>query len=104
MNDSSPNIQFNYLYRDGGNYKSYGSVVFANPESLSLTEVEKKIKACLIDGEFFDPRKWKLTPITPENWDSELDHSWSEFESIHPTTQAVTASRTVGDFLAEIAR
>ena len=33
-------IKFNYLYRDGSNYKSWGKVVFRNPEQLALDEIE----------------------------------------------------------------
>lgn len=29
------NIQLSYLYRDGGNYKFWGSVVFDNPNKVS---------------------------------------------------------------------
>jgi hypothetical protein len=28
-------IKFNYLYRDNGNYKQYGSVVYSNPKYYS---------------------------------------------------------------------
>ncbi len=36
MSASKNNIQFNYIYRDAGNYKVFGYVVFANPQELSL--------------------------------------------------------------------
>jgi len=42
-----PNIKFNYLYRDAGNYKHYGSVIFASPNDLSLLEIEIIIRAKL---------------------------------------------------------
>jgi hypothetical protein len=35
-----PNIKFNYLYRDGGNYKNYSSVIFRNPTNTDLAELE----------------------------------------------------------------
>jgi hypothetical protein len=43
------NIQFNYLHRDGGNYKKYGSVVFADPGSVDLAELDSLIRTTLID-------------------------------------------------------
>ncbi len=30
------NIKFNYLYRDGGNYKIHGSQIFTNSEIFQL--------------------------------------------------------------------
>lgn len=50
MSGSSLKIKFSYLYRDAGNYKQYGSVVLDNPDNLSLEEIEKQIRANLIDG------------------------------------------------------
>lgn len=31
-------ISFQYLFRDGGNYKTYGALILANPKLLSLKE------------------------------------------------------------------
>lgn len=47
------NIKFNYLYRDAGNYKTFGFVIFANPNSILIEEAEKKFRNSLIDSEFF---------------------------------------------------
>lgn len=57
MRDLKNNIKFNYLYRDGGNYKIWNNEVFPNPQSLTLTEIDNGIRNELIDGEFFDPLK-----------------------------------------------
>lgn len=82
------NIKFNYLYRDAGNYKLYGSVIFSNPNNLSLAEVESKIRARLIDGEFFNPDKWSIPRLAFEEHDRELDHDWHEFESVELTNES----------------
>lgn len=29
-------VRFNYLYRDGSNFKRWGSVDFSNPEQLTI--------------------------------------------------------------------
>ena len=35
MSDLESNLKFEYLYRDAGNYKQYGSMVFDNPTRIS---------------------------------------------------------------------
>jgi len=37
------NIRFRYLYRDSGNYKTFGFQDFANPDNLSLAQVQAKL-------------------------------------------------------------
>lgn len=83
-----PNIKFNYLYRDGGNYKTYGSVVFANPENYSLGELEAVIRARLIDGLWFYAHEWGVSDLHSQPWDNELDHYFHEFESLEFTRDA----------------
>ncbi len=29
------NLEFHYFYRDAGNFKSFGSVIVSNPDSIS---------------------------------------------------------------------
>lgn len=99
MNDSKNNIKFNYLYRDGGNYKVWGSEVFSNPDSLSIENIEEKIRKSLIDGEFFDPKYWKVKRLKHEDWVPELDHTWNEFDSIEMTEEEVTIGYSITEFL-----
>ncbi len=54
------NILFNYLYRDGGNYKQFHSEIFTNHNNLTLEEISNRIQDQLIDGEYFYPLKWEL--------------------------------------------
>lgn len=30
-------IRFNYMYRDGANYKNHGEVIMLNPDNISLS-------------------------------------------------------------------
>ena len=94
-----PNIQFNYLYRDAGNYKSYHSLIFANKEKLSLEFVQEEITKNLIDGDYFLPLKWQVPLIYKHPYDPELDHDWYEVESVEYTEEAVTEERDIGEFL-----
>ena len=74
MSDLSNNIRFSYLYRDYGNYKLFGATIFSNPENLSVSEIEVRIKAKLIDGEFFNPEEWGISRLKFENYDHEQNH------------------------------
>lgn len=102
MNDSKNNIKFSYLYRDAGNYKIYGTVIFPNPEDIHVNEIEKEIKSRLIDGEFFEPSKWELPPLRFEEWNDDLDHFWNEYESIQTTSEEPTIGKTIAKFLEYI--
>lgn len=46
------NIQFNYLYRDGANYKQFGFVIFKNISGISLEDATSKVRSKLISYEF----------------------------------------------------
>jgi hypothetical protein len=77
-----PNIKFNYLYRDGANYKKYGSVIFANPNDIELSEIETLIRSKLIDGEWFYADEWGLPELFLETFDCGVDPTWHEFEGV----------------------
>ena len=96
------NVVFRYIYRDAGNYKQFGSVVFSNPNNLTIDELTKAIRAKLTDGEFFCPEKWKIPMIYAEPFDPELDHSWFEFREIEPTMDQPVDHRNIEQFLQEI--
>jgi hypothetical protein len=97
------NIKFNYLYRDAGNYKVYGEVVFANPNNISLDFLESELRKNLIDSEFFDPLRLKIPALKHLNhsYDHDLDHSWNEFVDFEPTQEVITDSRPIETFLKE---
>jgi len=73
-------IRFNYLHRDSGNWKKFGSKIFSNPEQLTLEDIEQKIRQNLINEEYFYPdqvgmKKFKFHWYLDDYW-------WYEFESI----------------------
>jgi hypothetical protein len=100
--NSKSNIKFNYLYRDAGNFKVWGFEFFCNPDLLELETIEDRIRTALIDGEFFDPQKWGLKRLKHDDWISELDHTWNEFESIEITREEPTVDLTITTFLKVI--
>jgi hypothetical protein len=96
------NLKLNYRYRDAGNYKQFGSVIFLNPSQLSVEEATKLIQEKLISGDFFVPQNWNLPPLHFHPYDSELDHDYHEFESWELTEEAATDQRDARVFLNKI--
>ena len=102
MNASNNNIKFNYLYRDAGNYKEFGEIIFTNQDSKSLDEIELVIRKNLIEGEFFIPEKWNVPRLSFEDYSPELDHDYHEFESIEITNENSTENIDIAAFLTGI--
>jgi hypothetical protein len=82
-----PNIKFNYLYRDSGNYKRFNSVIFANPDNIDLLELEVFIKSKLIDETWFYANEWNLPEVFTKIIDFRIDPTWHEFESVGYTVE-----------------
>lgn len=99
MSDSSPNVMFSYMYRDAGNFKQYGEVIFANPDQLPLQSAEEAIRRVLIDGQFFVPTNWSIPLISGFAFDPDLDHSWYEYTELSSTKAPPTDERTLQQFL-----
>ncbi len=80
------NLEFKYLYRDAGNFKSFSSVIVANPDSLAAEDAESRLRECLIDGTYFIAELVQLPTLFPSPRIESLDHSWHEFETVEETT------------------
>ena len=100
------NIKFNYLYRDGANYKNYNEVVFDNAKNLSIQSIETVIKENLIEGQWFIASDWNLPDMHFKDypWDSEIDHDWHGFDSLEQTTGSTTDNISIEAFLKRIQR
>ena len=96
-------IRFNYLYRDGSNYKSWGEVVFTNPEQLALFEIEARlINAFLPDklfiaGQISIPEKFLFL----SGKFTKYDHCYHEFDCVEVCKEDSTdsAEHSISDFL-----
>jgi hypothetical protein len=84
------NIQINYLYRDAGNFKSYGFVVFNNPTGLRPGNVESILRSEMFDSEFFVAAKYLLPDLRPTVAVDALDHGWHEVECVVETLGQAT--------------
>lgn len=100
------NIEFSYLYRDAGNFKQFGSIVFSNTNKLPLNELHSKILKALIDEMFFDPLQAHVPVLFFDDEDEELDHDWHEFENLQETSAAPNdvLQRDITIFIARLAR
>ncbi|TFF33503.1 hypothetical protein [Mucilaginibacter psychrotolerans] len=96
------NIKFNYRYRDAGNYKNHGWVVFDNPHNVELRDLETLIQTKLIDETYFYVDQWLLPDLHFSIWNNQLDHTWHEFESIEHTNEAPNTAFSLTDFMSAI--
>lgn len=100
-------IRFNYLYRDSGNYKKFGSKLFSNPNGLTSNEIEQNIRQNLIDQEYFYPEQVGIKKFKFHlNLD---DYSWYEFESVEiliniNNNDQSKELRSINDFLLQLKR
>ncbi|MBE0680446.1 MAG: hypothetical protein IH589_00910 [Anaerolineales bacterium] len=95
------NIKFNYLYRDAGNYKIFGNVVFSNPEYLSLVEIKDSLEKTFIQKLFFIAKQIELQELFFEEFPLGDDISFHEFNGIEITEELPNDStkRTIREFI-----
>jgi hypothetical protein len=99
------NIKFNYLYRDGANYKSWGEVIFVNSEKIPLDEVNKTLASAFLSGELFVASQISI----PEKFlffngkFTQYDHCYHEFDCVEVSEESPTDSlgRSIIVFLNE---
>jgi len=95
------NIRFGYLYRDAGNFKSWGEVVFTNKNKLYVGMLIDQAESALIDGEFFIANKASLPNLYFQNYVKSLDHGWHEFHLMEESEEREndTLSRDIEEFM-----
>lgn len=76
-----------YLYRDAGNYKNWGEVVFANPNCVPVSDAEKLVAAELFERQYFLAESVGLPDLHFPNHNLELDHGWHEFHAFAETDE-----------------
>lgn len=97
-------IQFNYLYRDAGNFKQFGSVAFDNKKCIPTAELEKQFRTVLIDEQYFEAAEVGVPNLWVCPYDAELDHGWHEFEGLGKIDDQcdIVDSRDITAFLCEL--
>jgi hypothetical protein len=94
-------IKINYLYRDAGNFKSYGFVTFSNPTNRSAAELEPLLRSALLDGEYFSSDGLLVPDLRPTTLNEEFDHGWHELEALEESPEDSTDkyNRSIEAFL-----
>ncbi|QPJ64519.1 MAG: hypothetical protein G3M78_03545 [Candidatus Nitrohelix vancouverensis] len=98
------NICFQYLYRDYGNFKNWGDVIFSNPNGLDIGQIKSMLEKVLIDQAYFVASKVNVPNLYFEDYKENLDHVWHEFFSIEYTDEKPNDiyGRTIEKFVESI--
>ena len=102
--DSLPNTRLEYAYRDGSNYKSWGSVVFSGAITDDLLRL---LLAVLESGEFLIAGQVRLPEVFPDSWPQYADdHCWHAFVDVELTndTPDDEHARSIEMFVREVER
>ncbi len=100
------NIEFRYMYRDMGNFKNYGEVVFGNRLNFNPEEIRKQIFRFLGSDHIIKASDLRIPDLYFKNfpYDPELDHEMHEFfevsESELPASDAI--QRDIADLLLDM--
>ncbi len=99
-------IRFNYLYRDGANFKAWGEVIFLNPEKVDKTIIAARLShAFLPDNQFVASQisipevfLFQSSKITP------YDHCFHEFDSVELCDESPTdtLNRSIEHFVHDV--
>jgi len=100
------NVKFIYLYRDGANYKSWGEVIFKNPELMSLPEIESRLIAAFLEDNLFVASQISILEkfLFLDEKITEYDHCYHEFDCVEICKDNATDSldRSIMDFLHQV--
>jgi len=100
------NIRFNYLYRDGSNFRSVGEVVFSNPDNLSTNFIENKLVLLFLPDKLFIASQIFIPEVFLfiDGKMTSSDHCYHEFDSIEICKDEETdrRHRSILDFLDDV--
>ena len=80
----NPYVKFNYLYRDAGNYKSWGELIFSNPDNLNLKEIDGRLKLAFDQEILFVAHQVDVPEVffyAKQNLNDD-DHCFHEYDSV----------------------
>ena len=100
------NIRFSYLYRDGSNFKSWGAVIFSNPEKMTANEIEIKLIRDFLPDKQFIARQISIPEkfLFADGKFTKYDHCYHEFDSVEICQENHTdeSERSITEFLKEV--
>ncbi len=92
------NIKLSYLFRDVGNYKTFGYVILRNPSGRSPEQIDADLRRCMIDGAYFYPEQVQLPVL-----DDGDEGMWHEYEKVEMTDEEVNDERTIEEVIGLLA-
>ncbi len=100
------NLEFRYVYRDGGNHKKWGKVVFSNPDRLEVGSVENELRRAFLEDGLFIASQILVSAVFLYS-EGELsldDHCYHELARVGPTSESADDShrRSISEFLTEV--
>src|SRR5579863_8146625 len=103
---SMRSIKFSYLYRDAGNYKRWATVVFSNPDGLTLESATKALNDAFLQDGLFIAHQIRIPEVFSFNQGDATsdDHCFHEFSSVEATLEQPDdrCSRSIAQFIAEV--
>jgi hypothetical protein len=100
------NIEFEYRYRDYGNFKNYNSVVFGNKNNLASKEIDRIISEVLGSDQFFEASRLGVPEMFFKQfpYDPELDWPMHEYCGVSETASPINdaQSRDISDLLSRM--
>ena len=99
------NVKFNYVYRDGSNYKNWADVTFRNPDNLGVESLTRTLQAAF-DDSLFIAHQVRLPEVFafPDGIVDSDDHCYHEFCNVEITDDIPNDlfGRSIREFLAEV--
>ncbi|MGB2867060.1 MAG: hypothetical protein WBD36_01295 [Bacteroidota bacterium] len=85
-------MKLDYLYRDAGNYKARGEVVFSNPDEITVQEATDRIRKACDSGCLFIADQVSLPEVFLFGKGDVTvdDHCFHEFDSLKQTEEPST--------------
>lgn len=97
---------FEYMYRDGGNFKTHGRLLLSGCDAAA----EREVIRCLDWGSQFIAEQVGIPSLCQEHWravgegPSDLDHSFHEFVRLRATTDEAADLSVWGSIEMLVAR
>ena len=99
-------IRFTYLYRDAGNSKAWGEIVFSNPETLSSIDLNIRLRRAFDMGCLFVADQIQIPEVFLYTNGEVIaeDHCFHEFHSIELSNDKPTDEngRSIKSFVEQV--
>jgi hypothetical protein len=100
------NIEFRYMYRDMGNFKNFGEIVFGNRLNSDSEDIHNCITDILGPDLIIKASDLRIPDIFFQNfpYNPELDHEMHEYFGVSETDKPTsdTEQRDIVDMLTEL--